>query len=56
MEVLMEQQEIRMEKTYQPRQLEQETYERWEASGAFTARPGEGKTPFCIVMPPPNIT
>src|SRR2546430_1962162 len=43
-------------------QLETEIYERWLSAGAFTAEPsrsdraGGDRTPFTIVMPPPNVT
>ena len=46
----------RMEKTYSPQAIEKDIYEAWENSGAFTAQRVEGKKPFTIVMPPPNIT
>ena len=45
-----------MEKAYQPQALETEIYEGWESSGAFTAKRSAEKKPYCIVMPPPNIT
>ena len=45
-----------MEKTYNPQAIEAVTYKRWEESGAFKAERVEGKKPFTIVMPPPNIT
>ncbi len=47
---------ISMEKTYNPQAIEKETYEKWEASGAFAPRIDESKKPFTIVMPPPNVT
>ena len=43
-----------MEKTYNPHEIEQRWYETWEQSGAF-APSGEG-TPYCIMIPPPNVT
>jgi len=43
-----------MEKTYNPHQIEQQWYETWEKSNAF-APTGEG-TPYCIMIPPPNVT
>ncbi|MAL98938.1 MAG: valine--tRNA ligase [Alteromonadaceae bacterium] len=43
-----------MEKTYQPEKIERQWYEQWEAKGYFTPR-GEGD-PFCIMIPPPNVT
>ncbi len=48
--------EFTMEKQYNPQAIETQTYERWEKSGAFKAHYVEGKKPFTIVMPPPNIT
>ena len=48
--------EFNMEKTYNPQAIEKTTYEKWENSGAFTAHRVEGKKPFTIVMPPPNVT
>ncbi len=48
--------EFQMEKTYNPQAIEKETYQKWETEGAFVAKRVEGKKPFTIVMPPPNIT
>ena len=45
-----------MEKVYNPQAIEDKLYKMWEESGAFTAHREEGKKPFTIVMPPPNIT
>tara|TARA_B100000029_G_scaffold516326_1_gene628715 strand:- start:2582 stop:5338 length:2757 start_codon:yes stop_codon:yes gene_type:complete len=39
---------------YQPEKIEQRHYERWEDAGYFKAS-GNG-TPYCIVIPPPNVT
>ena len=47
---------MEMDKVYNPKAIEGELYREWEESGAFTARREEGKKPFTIVMPPPNIT
>ncbi len=41
-------------KTYDPHGVEVQTYQRWEAGGAFA--PGGHGDPFCIVLPPPNVT
>ncbi len=43
-----------MDKTYQPRDIEQRTYERWEKNGYFAPQ-GDGE-PYCIMIPPPNVT
>jgi valyl-tRNA synthetase len=31
-------------------------YQRWVDAGYFTADPASGRPPFCIVIPPPNVT
>jgi valyl-tRNA synthetase len=43
-----------MDKLYAPQDIERRIYERWEAGGWFAAT-GSGD-PFCIVIPPPNVT
>lgn len=43
-----------MEKTYSPKDIEQKWYENWENHNYF-APYGSGK-PFCIMLPPPNVT
>jgi valyl-tRNA synthetase len=43
-----------MEKTYDPQDIEQRSYARWEASGSF-APAGDGPA-YCIMIPPPNVT
>ena len=43
-----------MDKSYQPEDIEQRIYERWESAGYFAPR-GDGE-PYCIVIPPPNVT
>ena len=45
-----------MDKTYSPAEIEQRWYARWEASGDFAPRPDPGAQPFCIMIPPPNVT
>ena len=47
-----------IDKIYQPAAVEGRIYQAWEASGAFRAgRPERAKAPpFCIVIPPPNVT
>ena len=47
---------MEMEKVYNPQAIEGDLYREWEESGTFTAHRVEGKKPFTIVMPPPNIT
>ena len=43
-----------MDKLYAPQDIERRIYERWEKSGWFAPR-GAGE-PYCIVIPPPNVT
>jgi valyl-tRNA synthetase len=43
-----------MDKTYAPHEIERRIYERWERNGWFAPR-GRGE-PFCIMIPPPNVT
>nr|VFK51659.1 MAG: valyl-tRNA synthetase [Candidatus Kentron sp. TUN]VFK53633.1 MAG: valyl-tRNA synthetase [Candidatus Kentron sp. TUN] len=47
-----------MEKTYEPRAIEQRLYETWEKNGYFApADHSSGGSPaFCIMIPPPNVT
>ncbi|MFO1118266.1 MAG: valine--tRNA ligase [Beijerinckiaceae bacterium] len=47
-----------MEKTFDPKAVEARIAAGWEAAGAFKAgRPERaGAEPFCIVIPPPNVT
>ena len=43
-----------MDKSYRPKDIEQRHYERWEKNGWFA--PGSKGDPYCIVIPPPNVT
>ena len=46
-----------MDKSYQPQDIEQRLYAKWEAEGCFPPRPeDDGQPPYCIVIPPPNVT
>lgn len=45
-----------MDKTYDPQEFEDRIYEMWMESGDFEAEVNPHKTPFTIVLPPPNIT
>ena len=42
--------------TYDPHQIEARLYQKWEEKKYFHAEVDESKKPFCIVMPPPNVT
>jgi len=41
---------------YQPQQVEDRLYAKWQDSGVYRANPKSGRKPYSIVMPPPNIT
>ena len=43
-------------KKYDPSQVEERLYREWTEKGYFHAEPDDSKTPFTIVIPPPNIT
>ena len=43
-------------KTYEPKDFEQRIYDNWIEKRYFEANNKSGKTPFTIMMPPPNIT
>ncbi len=43
-----------MDKTYEPHRIEQHWYQTWEGRGWFAPQ-GEGH-PYCIMIPPPNVT
>ena len=44
-----------MDKTYQPKDIEQKWYQFWKKNNYF-APSGEGKNAYCIMIPPPNVT
>jgi valyl-tRNA synthetase len=45
-----------LDKVYDPQKIEAEWYSYWEESGLFRARADGAAPPYCIVIPPPNIT
>jgi valyl-tRNA synthetase len=45
-----------MPTVYEPGQTEARWYRIWVERGYFHARADSGKEPFCIVLPPPNVT
>jgi valyl-tRNA synthetase len=47
-----------IEKTYQPQEIESRVSAAWEEAEAFAAGRAErrGARPYCIVIPPPNVT
>ncbi|MEG1716396.1 MAG: valine--tRNA ligase [Lachnospiraceae bacterium] len=45
-----------LEKTYDPKAIEEKQYKKWCEKNYFHAKIDKNKKPFTIVMPPPNIT
>ena len=43
-------------KQYNPKETEDKWYGFWEENNLFSAKPNPAKKPFCIVIPPPNVT
>ncbi|MCB0411271.1 MAG: class I tRNA ligase family protein, partial [Bdellovibrionales bacterium] len=41
---------------YNPTEVEQEIYKSWLEGGYFKAEDVSTKPPFCIILPPPNVT
>jgi valyl-tRNA synthetase len=46
----------KLAKTYDPQPIEARWYARWVDQGLFHAQASSDRPPFCIVLPPPNIT
>jgi len=47
---------MELPKAYEPKDVEEKWYRFWLERGFFGADPSSGKRPFCIVIPPPNVT
>ena len=45
-----------IDKSYNPTQVESRWYKFWTENGYFKANENSDKPPFCIVIPPPNVT
>lgn len=43
-----------MDKTFNPQDIEQQCYAEWEQNGYFA--PSGSGDPYCILLPPPNVT
>ncbi|MGD0336397.1 MAG: valine--tRNA ligase [Candidatus Omnitrophota bacterium] len=43
-------------KQYNPKETEDKWYKYWEENNLFSAKANPAKKPFCIVIPPPNVT
>ncbi len=47
---------IEKKKGYDPRAIEPEIFRFWIDNNFYHAEPGDGDRPYCIVIPPPNVT
>ena len=45
-----------LDKTYDPKEIEARRYPEWEQARRVPAHPESAKPPYCIVIPPPNVT
>ncbi|MBW2614909.1 MAG: valine--tRNA ligase [Deltaproteobacteria bacterium] len=45
-----------MAKGYEPGEVEDKWYKYWEENNLFKAESSSDKDPYCIVIPPPNVT
>jgi valyl-tRNA synthetase len=45
-----------LEKTFDPKSVEPRLYKAWESAGAFKPTDDPNAKPYCIVIPPPNVT
>lgn len=45
-----------LDKNYNPKDFEENIYQKWENDGDFKPDMRSGKDAFCIVIPPPNVT
>ncbi len=45
-----------LENKYEPKRFEEELYKNWDEKGYFKPSMDENKEPYCIMMPPPNVT
>lgn len=48
--------ENELSKVYDPKEVEDKIYRKWQDKNCFRAEIDKNKKPFTIVMPPPNIT
>ena len=45
-----------MDKTYDPKKIEDKWYSFWEDHKLFHADASQGGEPYCVMIPPPNVT
>ena len=47
---------MELAKSFDPHEVERRWYPVWESRGYFTHSEGPEKRPYCIQLPPPNVT
>jgi valyl-tRNA synthetase len=47
---------MKLEGKYNPKEFEEKLYQEWEEKGYFKPSMDKSKEPYCIMMPPPNVT
>jgi len=47
---------MELAKTFEPHEVEKHRYPLWESRGYFGQSPDSQKLPYCIQLPPPNVT
>ena len=47
---------MELAKTFEPAEIEKRWYAQWENAGYFKAGDAPGAPPYCIMLPPPNVT
>ena len=45
-----------LDKSYEPRTVEDKWYQTWMDAGTFHGDASKGGDPYCVVIPPPNVT
>lgn len=45
-----------LDKNYNPQDWEEKIYKNWESNGCFKPSMDKSKEPFCVVIPPANVT
>ncbi|HRH80324.1 MAG TPA: valine--tRNA ligase [Thiobacillaceae bacterium] len=47
---------MELAKSFEPHDIEKRWYATWEGAGHFRMGEAEGHPPYCILLPPPNVT
>jgi valyl-tRNA synthetase len=47
---------MELPKSFDPHEVEERWYPMWESRGYFAHSTGPGRPPYCIQLPPPNVT